>query len=121
MIIKYRPFGTDLANNTNTLSQIVHMIRIYCGFYYITSKGEDFSDALFKNIVFFIIVCFSQILFLFVWLRKIRHEILVFFFARRKLWRTLTFGMVSRRAFYEEFIRPENPNTDLEDYDAAIG
>lgn len=58
--IRYRPFQSDLGNYTNLFSQVVQLIRIYCGIYYITAAGDDYSKNMFMNYLILLVIIISQ-------------------------------------------------------------
>lgn len=116
-IIKYQPFATQLANNTNLMTQVVHLIRIYCGIYYITAQGHDYENNLFMNIIFFLVVFCTQMSFILIWLSKVRIEILIIIYSKNRKWFDyLTCKLVNRKKFYEQYIAIENPDQVDEEF-----
>jgi len=59
-IIRFRPLKTDQANKVNIYSQIVHLLRMYIGLYYITDKDLDYiSNNIPVNVILVSLIILS--------------------------------------------------------------
>lgn len=98
LVNKVRPFETNIANLTNVMSQVVHMIRMYVGLFYITGSKLDYlSDGWLLNISFLIIVAVPSLAFMLIWFGKVRAEFLIIIYdidENQKWFHYLTCGLV---------------------------
>lgn len=56
-------------------------------------------------------VCFSQLAFFLIWLRRFFIEFLIIVYQKnRDLFSIVTCGLVNRKSFYDQYIAAENPD-----------